>query len=328
MNMKMKLILISLFVLFFIPPELSFAAPTVDVFRLTSSGQREDWPMIYKNTIYWLNPQGDIYGYNVKEEREFPLFEGEQSLEDLFAPIAFNGRYLVYNRLTDENSYDVSVYVKRRRRSRNITVTNEQGSQWATDMHKNTVIYIDGGACGKLYAYNLRRNKRTLITEHACEPAKIWGNIVVWNYAAPNGTNVYGYNLRRNRQFDIATGDGFQASPDIYKNYVVWVHSEGNYNAVYLKNLRNGKEKILHETSEYNISWPSISKRYVVWGKSTAQHVAGVEGVDLKTGEVFEIQEQGQHQNSNLLPIINGNIAAWMAWRTGNGDIYGAYIHK
>ena len=28
------------------------------------------------------------------------------------------------------------------------------------------------------------------------------------------------------------------------------------------------------------------------------------------------------------LPIIEGNIAAWMAWRTGNGDIYSAVLDK
>lgn len=92
--------------------------------------------------------------------------------------------------------------------------------------------------------------------------------------------------------------------------------------------MRTGEAETLSETSVYSMSWPSISKRYAVWGKVTSQHVSGIEGVDLKTGEVFEIQEQGPHQNGNISPIISGNIAAWMAWRTGNGDIYAAIINK
>lgn len=57
-------------------------------------------------------------------------------------------------------------------------------------------------------------------------------------------------------------------------------------------------------------------------------YVSGVEGFDLKNNSVFEIQEQGSHQNGNISPIVDGNIAAWMAWRTGNGDIYSALINK
>lgn len=76
------------------------------------------------------------------------------------------------------------------------------------------------------------------------------------------------------------------------------------------------------------MSWPSISGNYVVWGKNTAPHVSGLEGTDLKTKEVFEIEEAGAHQNGNMSAKLEGNIASWMAWRTGNGDIYGAILKK
>ena len=49
--------------------------------------------------------------------------------------------------------------------------------------------------------------------------------------------------------------------------------------------------------------------------------------IAAKTGEIFEIQEQGPHQNGVIAPQLGGNIAAWMAWRTGNGDIYVAEIN-
>jgi hypothetical protein len=29
-----------------------------------------------------------------------------------------------------------------------------------------------------------------------------------------------------------------------------------------------------------------------------------------------------------MSPLVEGDIAAWMAWRTGNGDIYAAELGK
>lgn len=300
--------------------------PTVDLFQLTSSGQREDWPVIHKNTVCWLGPQG-IYCYDISTNTEFPLFGNEQPLTDLFGLVGLDQRFIIYNRFSDQNSYDVGVYDLKKKEE--VFVTSEVGSQWADDYDHNTLVYIDGGACGKLYSYNLLNRKKTLITETACGPARISGNIVVWAYAAPRGTNIYGYDLQRNRQFDIATGNGIQESPDIFNNTVVWTHYGDGTDAfaVYLKDLHRDTETLLDSSTEYSMSWPSISKKYVVWGKNTSQHVAGVEGYNLKTHEVFEIHEQGPHQNGNISPIIEGNIAAWMAWRTGNGDIYGAEIN-
>ena len=92
--------------------------------------------------------------------------------------------------------------------------------------------------------------------------------------------------------------------------------------------LKTKQEQLVYTSPNYWISWPSISNRYAVWGKNTAQHISGVEGIDLRTGQVFEIQEQGQHQNDNMSAFVEGNIVAWMAWRTGNGDIYGASINR
>jgi len=301
-----------------------FAAhtPSVELLQLTAGFYREDWPAIYKDKILWV-AEGIIYVYDVKEKTTAPFFEGTQPLVNFFALIAYDGRYIIYNQY-DGISYNVSAYDTKK--GEDIPITNGVGSHWATDYDNKTVVYIDGGACGELYAYDIAREEANLVTENACGSAKISGNIIVWNYAAAGGTNIYGFDLSKNQQFDIATEGGFQESPDIYGNNVIYLNSDDVTNSVRLKNLRTGGLKTLEETSDYSMSWPSISKRYAVWGKNTSQHVSGVEGVDLKTGVVFEIQEQGQHQNDNLSPLVVGNIAAWMAWRTGNGDIYAAII--
>lgn len=323
-----KIILFGFLLLFLFSPNLIFAAnsPTISLSQLTFSDSREDWPMIHKDSVYWLDPRGGIWGYDFNEQTEFRLFEGDFPLTNFFAPIGIDDNYLIYISFSEDKSYDVRAYDFNK--EKDIAVTDAAGSQTVTDYDNNTLVYIDGYACGKLYTYDLKKEETTFITNDSCGPARISNNIVVWGYAAPNGSNVYGYDLSKNQQFDIATEDGYQESPDIYGNNVIYLNSDGTSNSVSLKNLRTGEVKTLNETSGYSMSWPSISRRYVVWGKNTAQHISGVEGVDLKTGVVFEIQEQGQHQNDNLSPIINGNIAAWMAWRTGNGDIYAAIIDK
>ncbi len=319
---------LTLFLLGLLVP-LGVNAVGVDAFRITTDGSQQSGPRIYKNLVYWTDWRGgeetslDIYGYDLDEEREFPVLvkEGQQWLA------GFNRRWLVYNEyfgVEDLNSYDVRV--KNLRTGQDLVIAGGEGSQSAEDLYRNTVVYIEGGACGKLFAYDLRRQQRKLLTEEACSPVRMWMDTVVWAYGAPGGSNVYGYDLRKNRLFEVASDEGFQEVPDIYRNQVVWLHREGDTNAIYLKDLRKGNVRLLHQTTGYAMNYPTISRRYVVWSKSTAQHVGGVEGVDLRTGEVFEIQGQGPHQNSTTTPDIWEDTTVWQAWRTGNGDVYGAEL--
>lgn len=318
--MKKRLTFIASFLLSMLLSWLSIAdsyAATVDLRHLTFGFYREDWPVIYKDKILWID-EGVIKGYNFEDHQYFDVFPNEQPLTNLYGLVGYDGRYIIYIRATAENSLDVSAYDTEN--EKNIAITDKTGSQGATDYDQKTVIYIDGGSCGNLITYNLSNKSSFLITEHACY-AKISGDNVVWAY----GDTIYGYSLNKNEQFIVATNG---AHPDIFGNEIVWLAIEGNMTVVHLKNLKNGKEKILHQTPDYGITWPAISQRYVVWGKTTEPDVAGVEGVDLLTGEVFEIQEQDSHQNSVISPQIEGDIATWMTWRTGNGDIYAAEIFR
>lgn len=335
MNIKTSILffLLLLFVTVYFPrPANAVSWKTdVDLFQITTDGLQQSGAAIYQDTVMWTDWRGsidtslDIYGYNLKKKQEFPVIvkEGQQRLA------GFDNRYVVYNQYfdaSDPNAYDVRVYDLKK--SEDTAITDEVGSQSAEDYHNRTIVYLEGGACGTLYAYNIVKHEKTHITDEACAPVRIYNSIVIWGYAAPQGSNIYGYDLRRKRQFDIATADGFQESPDIYQYSVVWLHREGDYYAIYLKNLLTGKIKLLHETDEYYINYPAVSRDYVVWGKSHQQHFAGVEGIDLRTGELFEIQEEGSHQNTNLSPAIWDDTAVWTAWRTGNGDIYGAELDR
>ena len=92
--------------------------------------------------------------------------------------------------------------------------------------------------------------------------------------------------------------------------------------------VKMGSVKTIYEGSTDALGSPAISNKYIVWSQSSAQHIGGVMGANIKTGEVFEAQPQGSHQNSHTTPSIWKDTAVWMAWRTGNGDIYGATLNK
>jgi len=296
--------------------EITYAA-TVDLQQLTFGFYREDWPVIHKDTVLWLD-EGVVRGYDFKYEKYFNLFEGVQPLSDLYGLVGYDSRFLVYNRLTPNKSLDVSFYDM----NNNIEyfVTDEPGSQSAIDYDDNgTLLYIDGGACGKLYVFNIINGKNKLITNNACY-GKISDNTVVFEYAG----KVYGYNLNKNVEYFIANGN----SPDVYKQNVVWLYANGGTSYIMLKDLHTGEENILLETSIYDLYYPSLSRDYIVYGKNTAPDISGIEGIDLKSSSVFEIQVPGSQQNSVIVPILEENIAAWMSWRTGSGDIYASEINR
>lgn len=86
------------------------------------------------------------------------LFLDTNTLPDLYALINLDGRYVIYNRLTNVNGYDVSVYDTLLQKV--INVTDELGTQFATGYDNEILVYIDGYACGKIYAYNLMTKLR------------------------------------------------------------------------------------------------------------------------------------------------------------------------
>ncbi len=161
---------------------------------------------------------------------------------------------------------------------------------------------------------------------------KISDDIVYWGEGALGGSDIRGYDLKRKQFIDVVVEDGFQESADIFDNNVVWYQydsgSYGTYQAIVMKNLKTGKRKVIYETNTNALQYPSISKKYVVWSESPSTHVNSIKAANLKTGEVFVLQETGPHQNSHTTTSIWKDTAAWMSWRTGNGDIYASTIQR
>jgi hypothetical protein len=187
------------------------------------------------------------------------------------------------------------------------------------------VAYLNGGACGTLMTYKIASGATSQIATSACTP-KISGDNLIWIGTGSQGPGIYGYNLISKKAFTVVTGTGLD-TPNIYQNTVVWVVHGAVQSQIMSKDLSNGKVTTLINAS-YSLDYPAVSSQFVVWGNSHAPGTAGVEGIDLQTKQIFEVFPQGPHQNTNLPTAISGNVAVWSAWRTGNGDIYGATLTK
>lgn len=331
--MKIK-IFFSLFLALFLLFQSYFivqAATSVNLFQITSDGSQQKDAQVYKDTVAYTNFGGtggiDIWEYDLKTQQNFPIIDkpGQQFLTSLYKD------WVVYDDFDDSTQhYSVRLYSLKTKED--ILIAGEPGSRSGGVTNGRYVVYIEGGACGQIHAYNLKSLVDIVISSTGCSPVRISDDTVVWVNGAPGGSNIYGYDLQKNEALDIVTDPDFQESPNIFGDNVVYVEYTtgglGDYQAIKMKNLRTGKKTTTYESTSSALQWPAISDKYVVWSESTAQHVGGVMGANLKTGEVFEIQPQGSHQNSHTMPSIWKDTAAWMAWRTGNGDIYGAALNK
>lgn len=325
--MKIK-IFIALFVclVIFILPGVVKAVTSVNLFQITTEGSQQGNPIVYKDTIAY-DSLSDIWGYNFQTKLNFPILQ-KPGLQFL---TSFYNNLIVYDDFNDTTQHD-SVHLYNIKAKKDTLVAGEPGSHNDGVTNGEYVVFIAGGACGSLNAYNIRTKVTTQIYSSTCTQIHISRDIIVFPVAAPGGTDVKGYNLETKKVFDIATGDGFQEVPNIYNDKVVWLQRNsgtwGDDESIVMKDLHTGVVKTLYETTTDVLNWPAISDSYVVWSQASAPNIGGVMGENLRTKEVFTVYPQGSQQNTTFSPVIWGNTAAWMSWRTGNGDIYGAEFSR
>ncbi len=326
MKIKILFFFILALLLVFQTSVIAQAATSVNLFQITTDGSQQTQPLIDRDLVAYTNHGGsqgiDIWGYDLDNKENFPIIEksGQQFLTGLHNDL------LVYEDVDDLSNYDVHLY--NMKKEEDTEVASGAAAQGGGVTDGKYVVYVNGGACGTIQAYNIKKKTTMQISSSGCSPLSISDGTVVWANGAPGGTNIYGYNFKKNTSLDVVVDPDFQESPNIFNDSVVYVEyttgALGDYQAIKMKNIHTGEKKTIYETTTSTVQSPSISDKYVVWSESTAQHVGGVQGANLKTGEVFEIQEQGPHQNSHTTTSVWKNTAVWMAWRTGNGDIYGA----
>ncbi len=321
MKFAQQLVSVTVAILLNISPAFAASNPEVNLFQITQTPYQETHTFVHDNIVVYTTFGGaggiDIWGYDRKNNTNFPIIEkdDQQWVTHLYK------KWLVYEDFDESSqSYDVRLYNLRTKKD--ILITPGSGNYTSGVTNGDEVVYIDGGACGVLMAYDIDNETTKQIAQSACVP-RISDRYVTW-YS--NG--VFAYDLNRDKLITVTNDPGYQAEVNIYDDTVVWRQLIGNEDTIYSKDLRTNKKQTIHSSTDYHMTWPSISSRYIVWGKNTAQHIAGVEGYDRKTGKVFEIQEQGPHQNSNLQTSVWKDTVVWQAWRTGNGDVYGAVLEK
>lgn len=327
--MRIKRLLISIIlplILLSSTPQTVFASTTANTFQITTDGSQQKDPLIQKNVIAY-DSLSDIWAYDFDTQINYPLIQkdGEQYLTGFYKNLILYDNIDVGASTSEVRMYNIET-------GKDTLIAGGSVSHSGGVTNGKYVIYLDGGACGPVHAYNLKKETDTVISSIGCQPLRISGNTVILTSSDPSGTNISGYDLQKNQAFDVVTDPGFQESPNIFGDQVVYVEyftgNLGDYNAIKMKDLKTDEVKTIYESTTSTVQWPAISNKYVVWSESTAQHVNGIQGANLKTGEVFEVQAQGPHQNSHTMPSIWKNIATWMSFRTGNGDIYGSVFSK
>lgn len=324
--MKNKIIVVyAILVLLFLAFPITIFAVTANTFRVTTDGSQQKDAFVYKEIIAY-DSLSDIWGYDLTTNENYPIIQrdGRQYITDFFKNL------IVYTDIPPDSS-DEDVRLYNIKTGDDTLIIGEPNSYSNGGTNGVFVIYLKGGACGDLYAYNILSNLTQHIIDNVCTP-KISDNIVYWGVGALGGSDIRGYDLGGNQFIDIAVEDGFQESADIYGDNVVWYQYDsgnyGTYQAIVLKNLKTGVRKVIYETSTNSLQYPSISNGYVVWSESPSTHVNSINAADLRTGEVFAVQEPGPHQNSHTMTSIWNDTAAWMSWRTGNGDIYTSILEN
>lgn len=307
------------------------SAVTVNTFQVTTDGSQQKDPIVYKDLVAYTNFGGtggiDIWLYNLKTKQNSPIITklGQQFLT------SFYKGFIIYDDF-DESTQRYSVRLYNMKTKEDTLIAGGSTSHSGGVTNGKYVIYLDSGACGQIHAYNLKKKTDEVISPGGCQPLRISDDVAIWGYGALGGSNIYGYDLQKKLPMDIVTDANFQESPNIFGDNVVYVEyttgSIGDYQAIKMKNIRSGIKKTIYESTTSAVQWPSISDKYVVWSEAPVAHVNSVKAADLKTGEVFEVQAPGPHQNSHTTTSIWKETAAWMSWRTGNGDIYEADIHK
>lgn len=323
MKIKILFLITALLIPLLLSVSIVKAATQVNLFQITNEGSQQTSPFIYKNLVVYTS-LSDIWGYDLKTKQNFPILQkGDQQFIT-----GFYQNLVIYENSNPDQSTDVYMYNLKTKKD--TLVAGDPGSQGSGVTNGKVVAYIDGGACGSLKVYDIRRKTTEQIVNSTCHPIRISGDTIVYPVADPGGTNIAGYDLDEEESFDIATDPDFQEVPNIFGDNVAWLHrttgAYGDPNSIVVKNLRTGEEITIYESSTDALNWPTISDKYVVWSQSSSQHVGGIMGANLKTGEVFEIQPQGSHQNSHTTPSIWKDTATWMSFRSGNGDVYGSTL--
>ncbi len=230
----------------------------------------------------------------------------------------------------DDRNGNWDIYGKDLTTGLEFPVSTASGDQWSElAIDGDYVVWEDRRDAGgsDIYAHNLATGAETVVADldtDASAPA-VSGSIVVWqdsrNSFPSHNRDVFGFDMLTETEFEICTEATDQRNPVISGDTVVWWDSrEAAGWSIYSYDLTTGVESFVHTPPAIDVQPLDIDGDVIVWeDQRNGVLEADIYGYDLASGTEFLICGADGAQR---MPVISGNLVAWMDKRSGSWDIY------
>jgi beta propeller repeat protein len=211
--------------------------------------------------------------------------------------------------------------------SNEFPITIDPGSQHDPAIYGDIVVWADKrNGNWDIYGYDLSTGQEFQITtdpDSQSNPA-IYEDIVVWTDHRNDNYDIYGYNLSTGQEFQITTDPYWQSGPAIYEDIVVWEDHRNDNGDIYGYNLSTNKEFQI-TTDPDDQEYPAIYNDIVVW-ESRGDYIGfTVHGVNISTGEIFQVPKIRRSFFRPLYlqgdPAVFEDVVIWV--EAGKDTIYG-----
>ncbi|KYK35373.1 MAG: hypothetical protein HXS48_27620 [Theionarchaea archaeon] len=221
---------------------------TQEEFPITIHKSAQEDPAIYGDYVIWEDEREwrngkDIYGYNLLTEEEFKITTAP---EDQHSPVIYNNIVI----WIDERTLRGEIYGYNLSTCQESQITTRDLGWWSYPvMYDEIIVWGEWTLDGRtiIDGYNLSKSREFRIFRdffYLCRPETyegmrlaIYEDIVLWVDYRNCNWDIYGYNLRTQKEFQITTDSHDQYSPALYSNIVVWTDERNGNTDIYGFNL-------------------------------------------------------------------------------------------
>jgi beta propeller repeat protein len=312
-------------------PELPVCIGSYDKFQ----------PFVSGNIIVWTdcrNKNWDIYGYDIKNKKEFPICNNYEYQCD---PSVY-GNIVVWTDYRNREGSETDIYgadINDVNNIKEFPICTNSAPQCTPRIFKNIIVWKDcrkGELDTDIYGYIIATKVEFPICVSSGNQVwpYIFDNKVVWRDNRKGNefdSDIYGCEIDPNtgdikKEFPVCNNSAYQDYPSIYKDIVVWWDNRNGNGDIYgadINDVNNIKEFPIC-TNVRGQGVPNISGNVVVWvdlKKRDFDH--DIYGYNLDNRREFKICTNSAWQ---LRPSVSADIVVWEDDRTGRGDIYMAKI--